>query len=228
VLFLTRFSGCLAYLDAAKQLLDAIITWTETYIRTPGTEQLVQEFICQKIFVIEIQVLAILSPSANRSRLIQLAGMSIATFDKGRVCVSEAIMLSVFLKSPYKDGGNKCELQAIRADLGIETLWDSCLEDDRSQDEIRTYILNALVFENKSSENTSLSIEPIWHVYNKLITPVIELAGEAVLHDMNPIQCQQLLEWTKRVWARLCHIGQKSHNHLEKDLMAKIAQLRTL
>jgi hypothetical protein len=213
---------------AVKQLLDAIITWTETYIQIAKREPLVQEYIYQKIFVLEIQVLAMLSPSANRSRLIQLAAMSIATFDKGRVCVCEAIMLSVFLKIPYKDEKNKWKPQAIRRYLGIETLWD-CLEGEPKQDEIRTYILNAFVLEKKSTETTPVSIRPLVHVHDKLISPLMELARAAFLHDMNPIMCKQLLAWAKSVWGRLRRIGKKfEQNHLEKEFMRNIVELTTL
>jgi hypothetical protein len=177
----------------------------------------VEQYIYQKIFVLKIHVLAIVNKPETKTSSIWVAARSIATFDMDRICVCEVIILSVFLKIPYKDMDNKWKLQAILDGLKIGTLWKDFLDDVPENDEIRKYIHDAFVFENKSSRAMIESVDPIWHVQNKLIRRLIDLATEAFFQDMHPNNCQQLLEWAKLVWDRLPRIG----TEVDKEMLQR-------
>jgi hypothetical protein len=209
------------------QLQAGIIAWTTTYPIQRHKAQLMAKYVYQKIFVLQIQVLASAPKDVAKTNSIWEAARSIVIFEMGRIYVCEAIMLVVFLRLPYKDKEHTWELQAIRGDLDIDALWGDVLKDQPNEDVCRTYIVNAFDFEARSAETTPVSkITPLLHFHSNLISPLIELASEADSQMMSPHTCHHLVLLAVRLWDSLPHTGEQiEKDRLEADVRNRLIYL---
>jgi hypothetical protein len=237
-------------IDAEKksvpELIAVIIPWTRpSQIHIPDNLRDNEKYIYLKIFVLLTHLLTIATTPENKADLIQLSAKSISKFDIDRIVICEGIILSVFLKIPFRDKNGEWEMGKIRNGLKINTMWNDILRsvERNTAIRIRTFLNDAVVFEDGSTVTTpSAELSPTGHVHNKLITQIIELASAAKDYGMESAECRTLLLWARRVWDRFPHVGQGSKKGgqgskrdpkvsekatLEKEFVPKMFQLVT-
>jgi hypothetical protein len=203
--------------ESMRLLCQEILDWTRGSLLEEIQKPVPEKYVLQKAFVILFHLGRIASKydlDELRGESTFLAAQSIAQLDIERLCVFDAMMLSVFINNnSFPDMNDTSvftiiQLQQVRQ--VIEAKWDGFVpEDSRYRAAITGYMMDIIT---PSAQNWVPPHDPtessLTKVHLGIIQGVIDFVESARSVGMRSENWSQLLGWATRVWDWFFHLSQ--------------------